>query len=600
MKKNNRVLAVFLTASFFFFFCAYGQSNQYDWTVYYGKPLAIEPLALSGSMGEFRATHLHTGYDFRVGGVVGAPVYAVADGYISRITVSPGGYGHALYVTHTNGTISLYGHLDTFSKEIAAYVKEEQYKRENFQLSLNCPPELFPVCKGQEIGKAGNTGNSAGPHLHFELRYKDPEGGPSWITANLLQHKIYEFEDTLPPEFRAVQLYGYSTGEHNVPQARLIAAFDGRVNRTATHVPDTFFVAVDAIDRMNHTWSRMGIETWEVFLDDVLVYRYRNKDLPLDKVRYILSLTHYPERAQKGRSLLKTWIEPGNRLADTDRIYAPSRGLFSFSDTLDHKLRIVVSDAAGNRSTRTFTLRHKGALEALVDRKTYGAEASSTAVAAQEYFEVFGWDRSNSFVAEGLAISMPEYALYKDILFRATRVDEREWILHTVEEPLHHPIEVQMEMPEDIPEELYNKVFVVRQSDNGRDAHMQEADPRLWRSTGGGHYQGMVTFRSQAFGRFRIALDTLAPSVSASFAHEADLRGRRSLFFTIKDNESGIDSYVVTIDGQWILGNYDAKRSRVTCLLEPERITRGTLHNVVVTVTDNKGNITAYNSSFLW
>ncbi|HOF76497.1 MAG TPA: M23 family metallopeptidase, partial [Bacteroidales bacterium] len=78
---------------------------------YYVTPVRVEPLSLSGSTGEFRAAHFHTGLDFRVGGVSGAPVYAAAEGYISRITVSVGGYGNCLLVSHPNGTISLYGHL---------------------------------------------------------------------------------------------------------------------------------------------------------------------------------------------------------------------------------------------------------------------------------------------------------------------------------------------------------------------------------------------------------------------------------------------------------------------------------------------------------
>ena len=166
---------------------------------YYGMPVRVEPISLSGSMGEFRAAHFHTGLDFRVGGVSGAPVYAVADGYISRITVSGGGYGNCLLVSHPNGTISLYGHLDAFSPKVAAYVEQEQYRRESFKISLDCPPEMFPVQKGEQIGKAGDTGDSGGPHLHFEIRYRDSLYENSPVTANLLGHGVFKPDDTLSP-----------------------------------------------------------------------------------------------------------------------------------------------------------------------------------------------------------------------------------------------------------------------------------------------------------------------------------------------------------------------------------------------------------------
>ena len=60
-------------------------------------------MSLSGNYGELRSNHFHGGIDFRVGGVVGAPIYATESGYVSRITIGPSGYGNALYITHPNG-----------------------------------------------------------------------------------------------------------------------------------------------------------------------------------------------------------------------------------------------------------------------------------------------------------------------------------------------------------------------------------------------------------------------------------------------------------------------------------------------------------------
>lgn len=53
------------------------------------------PLLLSGNFGELRANHFHGGVDFKTQGVVGKPIRCIADGYISRVTVTPGGYGQA-------------------------------------------------------------------------------------------------------------------------------------------------------------------------------------------------------------------------------------------------------------------------------------------------------------------------------------------------------------------------------------------------------------------------------------------------------------------------------------------------------------------------
>ncbi len=597
MVSRLKRIPVLVTALGFVFISLWAQEN--DLTGYYRSPLAVNPLTLSGSMGEFRATHFHTGYDFRVGGVSGAPVYAVAEGYISRITVSSGGFGNALQITHPNGTVSFYGHLDSFVPNIAAYVEEKQYAERQFGVSLDCPPEMFPVNKGQQIGKAGNSGDSAGPHLHFEIRYRDSLLSPSYITANLIRHGVYEIEDTLPPEFRAIQFYGFSKDVDGIVQTRLIADLDGNRNHVAVNVADTFFVAIDAIDRMNNTWSRMSIEKWEMFLDTALIYSYRNEDLLLEQTRYILSLVYYPERAVNGRSLLKTWVEPGNMLID-GRIEASTGGLIFLNDTLDHTLFIVVHDGAGNRAKRSFTVRKKSGIDILVADKVLKESGSSEVLLQYEYEKRFSWDTINVFETGDIHVKIPPKALYKDIMFRAIRVEPEQWCLHTAEEPLHLPMNVQWNVPVSIPDTLYDKVVVLRQSDNGRDPHMQAADPRLWRFVGGVCRDSIVSFRSNAFGRFKMDVDTIPPAVSASFSRGADLRGRKSIYFTLKDECSGIDSYIITIDGKWILGEHDGKRSRVTCRLDPKRIQKGIKHDLVLHVTDQKNNSTEYKTEFVW
>ena len=69
------------------------------------------PILLSGNFGELRNNHFHSGIDFKTQGVEGKPIHAVQDGYVSRISVSPWGYGNGLYLTHPDGTTTVYGHL---------------------------------------------------------------------------------------------------------------------------------------------------------------------------------------------------------------------------------------------------------------------------------------------------------------------------------------------------------------------------------------------------------------------------------------------------------------------------------------------------------
>lgn len=90
----------------------------------------------SANFGEMRPNHFHSGIDIKTDGMTGKPVLATADGYISRIAVTPGGYGRAIYITHPNGTTSVYGHLSKFRDDIEKYVHEERYRTRRNSINL--------------------------------------------------------------------------------------------------------------------------------------------------------------------------------------------------------------------------------------------------------------------------------------------------------------------------------------------------------------------------------------------------------------------------------------------------------------------------------
>jgi len=135
---------------------------------YFSSPLNIG-LSVNGSFAEIRSNHFHSGMDFPVQQKEGLPVFAVADGVISRIKVSPGGFGNALYVDHPNGFTSVYAHLQRYNDTITTYMRVNQYRLKSFDVDLFPAnrKEIISVKKGQLIGYAGNSGSSGGPHLHF-------------------------------------------------------------------------------------------------------------------------------------------------------------------------------------------------------------------------------------------------------------------------------------------------------------------------------------------------------------------------------------------------------------------------------------------------
>jgi murein DD-endopeptidase MepM/ murein hydrolase activator NlpD len=98
--------------------------------------------------------HFHTGIDLVE--PFGSPVYAADDGVVALVGSSSSGYGNYVVIAHTGGLDTLYGHLST------ALVSVGQ-----------------AVTQGQPIGLEGSSGNSTGPHVHFELRINQTPVDPT-------------------------------------------------------------------------------------------------------------------------------------------------------------------------------------------------------------------------------------------------------------------------------------------------------------------------------------------------------------------------------------------------------------------------------------
>ena len=209
-----------------------GQNN------YYSAPVKI-PMLLSGNFAELRSNHFHSGIDIKTQGVTGFPVYSVADGFISRIVVSPTGYGNALYINHPNGTTTVYGHLQSFRDAIAKYVKENQYLQKSFKVDLKVSQGEFQIKKDDIIAKSGNSGSSGGPHLHFEIRDTESENPLNPLKYN------FDIKDTIPPKILSLMMTPLSDDSYVIDDTRKrrfpIVFYDGKY-----HIKNNLAVRVQA------------------------------------------------------------------------------------------------------------------------------------------------------------------------------------------------------------------------------------------------------------------------------------------------------------------------------------------------------------------
>ncbi len=123
-------------------------------------------------------TAFHRGTDFAV--KPGTPIYASGDGVISKAVVSNKGYGIHIMIRHPNGYETLYAHMISHARGM--------YKG-------------LRVTQGQVIGYVGSTGNSTGPHLHYETRYNGKFVNPNSIKIppgrTLKDEELKSFKDSL-------------------------------------------------------------------------------------------------------------------------------------------------------------------------------------------------------------------------------------------------------------------------------------------------------------------------------------------------------------------------------------------------------------------
>ena len=311
-------------------------------------------------MGEIRPNHFHGGLDIKTGGQVNRPVYAAADGYVSRLKQSAFGYGNVLYITHPNGTTTVYGHLNEFGEPVAAELLRQQYAQETYELELFFEPGQYPVRRGQQVGLSGNTGGSGGPHLHWEVRdARDRQYNP------LQWGGFPEIQDHIAPTLQALALEPLSI------EARVNGVFDKlllvpRVPPPAGQLfawPDTIpcfgtvGLLLQGFDRFDKAANRNGIQRVTVRVNGQPFYEHRIDAVPFPMgTRQISNFIDYQYQYAQGRTLQKLWVEDGSDL-EFYTTATPSRGRLEVAAGQTYTLDITLADSYGNQTPLRLVLR---------------------------------------------------------------------------------------------------------------------------------------------------------------------------------------------------------------------------------------------------
>jgi len=544
---------------------------------YFQAPVDIAML-LSGNFAEIRSDHFHSGIDIKTQGVIGHEIHAAAEGYISRINISSGGFGNALYLAHPNGKTTVYGHLDRFRPDIAAFVREMQYAKSKHTMNIYPGKDEWKVDKGELIAWSGNSGYSFGPHLHFEIRNSSNQH-----PENVLRYG-FSIQDTLPPKFLSLWLYQYDKQE----EYSFISSKDGHQveNNNGKHelkdnlpltVSGRFGIGIEAYDYLNGSRNKCGLYTIDLYQDEQQVFSIKMDEFSFNESRYINSFIDYEARQKDRKDIQRLFCDPNNRLSLYEQVI--NSGLMEFADTNLHIIKIIIHDAYMNRSELAFKVRNK----------------PSVHPDPAEFKNVFRYNQPNSYKNEGIQIDFPENAFYTDISFEykkepgATNYLSDIHSIHNSYTPVHLPYRISLATAA-MHDSLKDKAAIVAINDDGEESYI-----------GGDWEDDQLIAKPGFFGSFAVSLDTVPPAIIPLNTESGkDMSQNSSVRFRVEDNLSGIRSYDGYIDNQWVLFEYSARDDEVIYVFDGDRLEKGLKHELELYIIDNMNNLSYYYSEFYW
>lgn len=531
---------------------------------YFRPPLDI-PMQLSGNFGELRPNHFHAGFDLKTNQREGLNVYAIADGYVSRIKISTFGNGKCIYITHPNGYTSVYGHLQTPLGEILNYVKKAHYKEKAYEIELFLKPDELPVTKGQLIALSGNTGSSEGPHLHFEIRDTKTE----FVINPIFFGFDKNIKDTKKPTISSVYVYPLNNSTVNQSKQPLLLNValqkDGTYLASKVKANGKIGFGIVAVDFDDVSFNKNGVFNVSTFFNGNQNYNYQFNTYSFDEMRYVNALIDYGKYKKSGQRVQKLFMKTPFALSiiKTDSL----RGIIPVEPNLASTYRIEVSDYFGNLSTITVPVEYDAATPIVKEEP----------VTSKYFIKV---NKDSNFEKDNMSVFFPAGTFYDDFNLNFDVKNNRIYI-HDDTVPVHSNFTITIK-DSSYPEELRDKLYVGR--GNSYNGTIRKGD--------------VFTAKSKTLGQFGLVLDTIKPTIKiVKPIQDKWISDVKKIDFIINDSLSGIKSYNGYLNGNWILFEYENKTKKITHTFDDTMLAEGA-NDLKIEVIDNVGNSAIFETHF--
>jgi len=550
---------------FFFAFTAVAQTTYPK--DYFRSPLDI-PMQLSGNFGEFRPNHFHAGFDFKTMQKEGLNIYAVADGYVSRIKISTVGNGKTIYINHPNGFTSVYAHLQKSLGKIEEYIKKAHYKEQAYEIELFPNPEDLIVKKGDTIALSGNTGGSEGPHLHFEFR--DTQ------TEKVINPYFFGFDsfmkDTKKPQISSLVVYPINENSVVNQSKRpvnlnLSLMADGSYLSQKVLAKGRIGFGIQSYDVFDFSYDKYGLFKVQTFLNGSPSFGYQLDTFSFDETKYINAFIDFYKFKKTKQRIQKLFMQNPYPLSiiRSDLNY----GIIEVASNFTNLYRIEVSDFYGNTTSVSIPIQYA------VDEAKITEEVVKTPYLLKAKTDT-------NFEKDNGSVFFPAGTFYDDF-YLDFDVKDNVMTVHNDLVAVNNAFQVTIIDSSAVNDE---KTFIASLKENKLSYNSTKRK------------ENTFTTYTKKLGQFILAKDTIAPKISIAKPIEGKwLSNQKTIQLTISDALSGIKSYNGFLNGQWVLFEYENKTNTITHYFDDGIVAEGK-NDLKVVVTDNVGNSTIFETQF--
>lgn len=535
---------------------------------YFRNPIDI-PLVLAGNFAELRSNHFHSGLDIKTQNREGLNVYAAAQGYVSRIKVSHYGYGKALYITHPNGYTTVYAHIKKYAPKIEAFIKQLQYQKESFEVEVFPSPEVLIIDKDEIIAFSGNTGGSSAPHLHFEVR--DNIERP----INPMLFGI-DIKDTRTPTVFKIYAYAkdensYVNNTNHKAELRLIPDKNGNFSVENIKAFGNIGFGISSTDKQDLANNNNGVYNIQTFFNGTKNIEIDFRRFSFDETRHINRFTDYEIYKTKKLWIQKLFVESGNPLSLFKDV--KDEGYLNIEDNTSSVYKIKIQDFKGNETWVTIPI---------IGKKE---DSSSSTSDLSPSFIAYA-NQATTLQKDKISVFMPSNTFYDDV-FLDFDVKSDTLKLHKDVIPLQKNYTITYDIGS-YSEADKSKLFIA-------ELMGYYKRPNYIYTTRKGD---SLIARPNSLGTFALVSDNDKPNITPiNFTNGKWISKESYLKVKIVDDLSGISNYRATINGKWILMEYDFKTDLLTYDFD-DKVISDTENNLKVIVTDNVGNSATFEATF--